>query len=167
MLPICSSERLILNSIGLSLILLLVFNPYMSTLSLWLPLSRYARYDVLLGPLSRALDRLIANVKQNIFTTAYKSVSSHSCELSGNGKIIACLCRQPADRLNSIRAFKSASFMVTVGSVCMTSGGLGALFMLIKLDIIENRLFCYRELRRNISRKQLLKYRNFTTLCYR
>lgn len=66
-----------LNSIGLSLVLLLVFNPYMSTsLSLWLSLAATLGMMYFLKPLTRALDRPIANVKQNVFTTAYKSVSS-------------------------------------------------------------------------------------------
>ena len=129
-----------LNSIGLSLILLLVFNPYMSTsLSLWLSLAATLGMMYFLKPLSRALDRLIANVKQNIFTTAYKSVSSL---IAVSLAVTAASLPVFAVSLPTVSTVSVLSnlLMVTVGSVCMTSGGLGALFMLIKLDIIGKPL---------------------------
>lgn len=125
-----------LNSIGLSLILLLAFNPYMSTsLSLWLSLGMM----YFLKPLSLALDRPIANVKQNVFTTAYKSVSSL---VAVSLAVTAASLPVFAVSLPTVSTVSVLSnlLMVTVGSVCMTSGGLGALFMLIKLDVIGKPL---------------------------
>lgn len=129
-----------LNSIGLSLILLLAFNPYMSTsLSLWLSLAATLGMMYFLKPLTRALDRPIANVKQNIFTTAYKSVSSLVAV-----SLAVTVASLPVFAVSlptvSTVSVLSNLLMVTVGSVCMTSGGLGALFMLIKLDIIGKPL---------------------------
>ena len=129
-----------LNSIGLSLILLLSFNPYMSTsLSLWLSLAATLGMMYFLKPLSRALDRPIANVKQNIFTTVYKSVSSL---VAVSLAVTAASLPVFAVSLPTVSTVSVLSnlLMVTVGSVCMTSGGLGALFMLIKLDIIGKPL---------------------------
>ena len=129
-----------LNSIGLSLILLLAFNPYMSTsLSLWLSLAATLGMMYFLKPLTRALDRPIANVKQNIFTTAYKSVSSL---VDVSLAVTAASLPGFAVSLPTVSTVSVLSnlLMVTVGSVCMTSGGLGALFMLIKLDIIGKPL---------------------------
>ncbi len=125
-----------LNSIGLSLILLLAFNPYMSTsLSLWLSLAATLGMMYFLKPLTRALDRPIANVKQNIFTTVYKSVSSLVAV-----SLAVTVASLPVFAVSlptvSTVSVLSNLLMVTAGSVCMTSGGLGALFMLIKLDII-------------------------------
>ena len=129
-----------LNSIGLSLILLLAFNPYMSTsLSLWLSLAATLGMMYFLKPLTRALDRPIANVKQNIFTMAYKSVSSL---VAVSLAVTAASLPVFAVSLPTVSTVSVLSnlLMVTVGSVCMTSGGLGALFMLIKLDIIGKPL---------------------------
>ena len=129
-----------LNSIGLSLVLLLAFNPYMSTsLSLWLSLAATLGMMYFLKPLTRALDRPIANVKQNIFTKAYKSVSSL---VAVSLAVTAASLPVFAVSLPTVSTVSVLSnlLMVTVGSVCMTSGGLGALFMLIKLDIIGKPL---------------------------
>lgn len=129
-----------LNSIGLSLILLLVFNPYMSTsLSLWLSLAATLGMMYFLKPLTRALDRPIANVKQNVFTTVYKSVSSLvavSLAVTASSLPVFAVSLPTVSTVSVL----SNLLMVTVGSVCMTSGGLGALFMLIKLDIIGKPL---------------------------
>lgn len=116
-----------LNSIGLSLILLLAFNPYMSTsLSLWLSLAATLGMMYFLKPLSRALDRPIANVKRNFFTTAYKSVSSL---VAVSLAVTAASLPVFAVSLPTVSTVSVLSnlLMVTVGSVCMTSGGLGAL----------------------------------------
>lgn len=92
-----------------------------------------------LKPLTRALDRPIANVKQNIFTMAYKSVSSL---VAVSLAVTAASLPVFAVSLPTVSTVSVLSnlLMVTVGSVCMTSGGLGALFMLIKLDIIGKPL---------------------------
>ena len=116
-----------LNSIGLSLILLLAFNPYMSTsLSLWLSLAATLGMMYFLKPLTRALDRPIANVKQNVFTTVYKSVSSLvavSLAVTASSLPVFAVSLPTVSTVSVL----SNLLMVTVGSVCMTSGGLGAL----------------------------------------
>lgn len=129
-----------LNSVGLSLVILLAFNPYMSTsLSLWLSLTATLGMMYLLKPLTRALDRPITNVKSNVFTKIYKSVSSL---IAVSIAVTAVTLPVFAVSLPSVStvAVLSNLLMVTVGSVCMTSGGLGALFMLIKLDVIGKPL---------------------------
>lgn len=129
-----------INSIGLALTAMLMLNPYMAT-SLSLLLSVFATLGlvILMKPVSEFLNRPLKRVKNKCFTKLYKFVSA---AVAVSISVTVATLPIYLTSLSSISSVLLISnlLMVTAGSVCMTTGGLASLFLVLGVDILGKPL---------------------------
>lgn len=129
-----------LNSIGLALTVMLFVNPYMAV-ALGFQLSVFATTGliVFMKPVSEFLNRPISNVKNKYFTKAYKFISA---AIAVSVSVTIATLPIYLVTLPSIPTMLIISnlLMVTVGSICMTTGGLATAFLALGLDVIGKPL---------------------------
>lgn len=127
-----------INSIGFAITIMLTFNPYMATsLSLLLSVFATTGLILLMKPVSEFLNRPARTVKNKHFTRIYKFVSA---ALAVSISVTAATLPIYLITLPSVSTFLIISnlLMVTVGSICMTTGGLAAVFMALGVDMLSN-----------------------------
>lgn len=129
-----------INSIGLAITLMLSVNPYMAaSLSLLLSVFATTGLIIFMKPVSGLLNKPIINVKNNCFTRIYKFISA---AIAVSVSVTVATLPVYLITLPSVSTVLIVSniLMVTAGSICMTSGGLSAIFLTLGVDIIGKPL---------------------------